>query len=41
MPTLFSRKYMRGKPKRTEKLVGAFVLGLTGFIIAAFLLTSG
>lgn len=41
MPTLFSRKYMGGKPKRTERLVGAFVLVLLAFIIGAFLLTGG
>lgn len=41
MPTFFSRKYMRGKPQRTERLVGAFVLGLLAFIVFAFLLTGG
>ncbi len=41
MPTFFSRKYMRGRPKRTEQWVGGFVLGLTAFIGLSFLLTGG
>lgn len=41
MPTFFGRKYMRGRPKGTEMMVGAFVLGLTTLILVSFLLTGG
>lgn len=41
MPTFFARRYMRGQPRRTERLVGALVLLLLGFIVLAFLLTGG
>ncbi|HPU27813.1 MAG TPA: hypothetical protein PK458_16660 [Phycisphaerae bacterium] len=41
MPTFFSRPYMRGKPKPTEKRVGAFVLALALLIVGVFLLTGG
>lgn len=41
MPTIFGRKYMRGRPGPVEKMVGAFVLGLTAFILGSFLLTGG
>lgn len=32
---------MRGKPGKTERVVGVFVLGLTGVIVCLFLLTGG
>jgi hypothetical protein len=32
---------MRGRPKRTERLVGPFVLALLVFILGSFLLTGG
>lgn len=32
---------MRGKPRRTERVVGAVVLALTAFIVGSFLLTGG
>lgn len=41
MPTFFSRRYMRGQPRRTERLVGVFVLVVLAFITGTFLLTSG
>src|SRR3954470_14550337 len=41
MATFFSRKYMRGKPRSTERLVGISVLLLLTLIVACFLLTGG
>ncbi|MEP0841487.1 MAG: hypothetical protein HRF43_02100 [Phycisphaerae bacterium] len=41
MPSFFSRRYMRGAPRLTERLVGAFILLLTAFIVGTFLLTGG
>lgn len=41
MPKLFSRRYMRGKPKSAEKRIGALVLALAGLIVAIFVLTGG
>jgi len=38
---LVSRKYMRGKPGVTERIVGACILGLLAMIVGTFLLTGG
>src|SRR6478672_6777620 len=41
MPSFFARRYMRGQPRRTERLVGAFVLVLLAVIVGLFALTGG
>ena len=41
MPTFFRRRYFRGKPKRTERIVGGCVIVLTALIVGTFLLTGG
>ncbi len=40
MPTLFSRRYLRGKPSGREQFIGAGLLILIVLIIGAFLLTA-
>ncbi|GMU24055.1 MAG: hypothetical protein AMXMBFR13_41320 [Phycisphaerae bacterium] len=41
MPKFFSRRYMRGAPRMTERVVGAVILVLLAFIVGSFLLTGG
>ncbi len=41
MPSFFSRRYMRGRPRRTERLVGVLVLGILALIVGLFALTGG
>jgi len=41
MPTFLARRYKRGKPRRTERVIGAVVLVMLVLIVTAFLLTSG
>lgn len=41
MPKLFTRKYMRGEPRLTERIVGVSVLALSVLMVGVFLLTSG
>jgi len=41
MPTFFARRTMRGKPRRTERVIGASILAMLALIVTAFLLTSG
>ena len=41
MPTFFGRRYVRGKPGRTEKVLGAALLIFVATIVLTFGLTSG
>jgi len=41
MPTLFARRYNRGKPSGTECVIGVSILVVLALIVIIFLLTSG
>lgn len=41
MPTLFARRYMRGRPGRLEQVIGAGLLLLVAAVVAVFLATGG